>query len=241
MRPFVAWILSIGIASVLLGCSSTPDGDELAGMQTSDDVDYPVAYDEFLDTIEPGAAGLVDFYAAQKKVADYRILALNYSQDASEEQIRILIRELASASDVKRFIGAGCRIAPSQAFNVSVDNKPLTIGGGFSVNEEYCRTGELKWAFISSERLIEIGWTAETSRSIHLFYNGRFSQEVMPGFTGGVDYRAEIGRPELRNVGLFVVSGNHDVTIPVGVRNVRASGALSGVWTADWFTNERYD
>lgn len=241
MRPSVAWFLSICVVGVLVGCSSAPDGDELVGLQTNDEVSYPVAYDEFLDTIELGAVGLVDFYADQKRVADYRILALNYTQSASEEQIGILIRELASASDVKHFVSAGCKIAPSQAFNVAVDGKPLSIGGGFSVNEEYCRTGELKWAFISSERLIEIGWTAEASRSIHLYHDGRFSQEVMPGFTGGVDYRADVGRPALRDVGLFVVKGSHDVTIPVGIRNVRVGGPLSGIWTAGWFTNERYN
>ena len=241
MRPLFVRFLFTCVVGGLAGCSSTFDGSELVDAQVGDSASYPRAYEEFLDTVHPGAAGLVDVTVAQKKVPDYRVLALNYSQTASREQIEILIRELALASDVKRFVGSGCQVDQSRAFNVSVDNQPLTIGTGFSVNEEYCRTGELKWVFISGGRIAEIGWTAEASRSIHLFYDGRFAQEVMPGFTGGVDYLTGRGEPVQRNFGLFLVNGSHDVTIPVGVRNVRNGGPRNGVWTAGWFANERYN
>lgn len=227
---------------VMVGCSSGPDTSNLfgAGGGTESEGVYPLAFDEFLNSVQPGAVGLVDLYSSGVKVRDYRILAFNYSQEASQEQMEILIRELAKQADVKRFVDDGCKIAPLLSFHVSVDGKPLLVGEQFSVNEDYCTTGELKWLFVSGEAVSNIGWIAEAPRSIHLFHDGRFSQEVMPGFTGGISWKSGQG-VRVRDFGLFVVKGRHDVTIPVGWRSVLVEAPGAGVWTAGWFDNEKYN
>lgn len=236
----------------LSGCASAGHSahEQMIASMASDPsktATYPAAYSEYLESVTPISAGMMSVANEQGQQSATSLLGLRMEQNVTGEQMDALIGALGDGMAATYFFDFGCKAKALHHMVVGIDDRevdvplfPLSNGQAFTTNPEFCNGGPLDWVFISSDATRRIGWTVEAPRTIHVYRNAGFEHEGVAGFAVAPYIRKDgfaIGP-----YGLFLVRGQHTLTLPVAAYDTSKGPDISkSRWSVGWFNNPRFE